>query len=235
MSNTSRLTIAAVLVALLSGCASQNPYDNQGQQSSGGMSKTAKYGGLGALAGAVAGAAINHDNRGKGALIGAAVAGAAGAGYGYYVDKQEEELRRSMQGTGVEVQRQGDTIQLIMPGNITFATDSADIASSFYTPLNNLAGSFRQYNQNSIEIVGHTDSKGTEAYNYRLGQRRADSVAHYLTSRGVPSSVISTNSRGELDPVAPNTLPNGKDNPAGRALNRRVVITVVASEHVISQ
>ena len=61
----------------------------------------------------MAGAAINHDNRGKGALIGAAVAGAAGAGYGYYVDKQEEELRRSMQGTGVEVQRQGDTIQLI--------------------------------------------------------------------------------------------------------------------------
>ena len=56
MSNTSRLTIAAVLVALLSGCASQNPYDNQSQQSSGGMSKTAKYGGLGALAGAVAGA-----------------------------------------------------------------------------------------------------------------------------------------------------------------------------------
>lgn len=79
MSNTSRLTIAAVLVALLSGCASQNPYDNQSQQSSGGMSKTAKYGGLGALAGAVAGAAINHDNRGKGALIGAAVGAAAPA------------------------------------------------------------------------------------------------------------------------------------------------------------
>ena len=87
----------------------------------------------------------------------------------------------------------------------------------------------------SIEIVGHTDSKGTEAYNYQLGHRRADTVANYLAAQGVPSSIISTSSRGELDPVAPNTLPNGKDNPAGRALNRRVVITVTAMEKVISQ
>ena len=220
MSNTSRLTIAAVLVVLLSGCASQNPYDNQGQQSSGGMSKTAKYGGLGALAGAVAGAAINHDHRGKGALIGAAVAGAAGAGYGYYVDKQEEELRRSMQGTGVEVQRQGDTIQLIMPGNITFATDSADIASSFYTPLNNLAGSFRQYNQNSIEIVGHTDSTGNHAYNMGLSQRRAQSVANYLMAQGVDASRLSTRGAGPDQPVASNATADG------RAQNRRVEVTL---------
>ena len=87
----------------------------------------------------------------------------------------------------------------------------------------------------SIEIVGRTDSKGTEAYNYQLGHRRADTVANYLAAQGVPSSIISTSSRGELDPVAPNTLPNGKDNPAGRALNRRVVITVTAMEKVISQ
>ena len=220
MSNTSRLTIAVVLVALLSGCASQNPYDNQSQQSSGGMSKTAKYGGLGALAGAVAGAAINHDNRGKGALIGAAVAGAAGAGYGYYVDKQEEELRRSMQGTGVEVQRQGDTIQLIMPGNITFATDSADIASSFYAPLNNLATSFRQYNQNSIEIVGHTDSTGNHAYNMGLSQRRAQSVANYLTAQGVDASRLSTRGAGPDQPVASNATAEG------RAQNRRVEVTL---------
>ena len=219
MFNTSRLTLAAVLVALVTGCASQNPYDSQ-QQSSGGMSKTAKYGGLGALAGAVAGAAINHDNRGKGALIGAAVAGAAGAGYGYYVDKQEEELRRSMQGTGVEVQRQGDTIQLIMPGNITFATDSADIASSFYAPLNNLAASFRQYNQNSIEIVGHTDSTGNHAYNMSLSQRRAQSVANYLTAQGVDASRLSTRGAGPDQPIASNATADG------RAQNRRVEVTL---------
>ena len=220
MLNPTRLTLAALLVALVTGCASQNPYDSQSQQSSGGMSKTAKYGGLGALAGAVAGAAINHDNRGKGALIGAAVAGAAGAGYGYYVDKQEEELRRSMQGTGVEVQRQGDTIQLIMPGNITFATDSADIASSFYSPLNNLATSFRQYNQNSIEIVGHTDSTGSHAYNMNLSQRRAQSVANYLLAQGVDASRLSTRGAGPDQPVASNATADG------RAQNRRVEVTL---------
>ncbi|CDH44768.1 MAG: OmpA family protein [Candidatus Competibacteraceae bacterium] len=86
-----------------------------------------------------------------------------------------------------------------------------------------------------IRIVGHTDSKGTEEYNMRLGQRRADTVASYLAAKGVPKSIISTRSEGESNPVAPNTLPNGKDNPAGRALNRRVVITVTAAEKVISQ
>lgn len=144
MFTSRRLIVVATAVALLSGCASPNPYDNQGQaDGSTGMSKTAKYGGLGALAGALAGAAIDHNNRGKGALIGAAVVGASAAGYGYYADQQEKKLRASMANTGVEVQRQGDQIKLIMPGNITFATDSANIAPSFYQPLNNLAGSSR--------------------------------------------------------------------------------------------
>ncbi len=223
MFTSSRLILAATLATLMTGCASQNPYDNSqgsGTQNSGGMSKTAKYGGLGALAGAVAGAAINHDNRGKGALIGAVAAGAAGAGYGYYADKQEAELRRSMEGTGVQVERQGDTIQLIMPGNITFATDSADIASSFYSPLNNLANSFRQYNQNSIEIVGHTDSTGNHAYNMSLSQRRAQSVANYLSGQGVDGSRLSTRGAGPDQPVASNA------SPEGRAQNRRVEVTL---------
>ena len=101
-----RLLVVATAVALLSGCASPNPYDgSQGQASNGsesGMSQTAKYGGLGALAGALAGAAIDHNNRGKGALIGAVVAGAGAAGYGYYADQQEKKLRESMANTGVE-------------------------------------------------------------------------------------------------------------------------------------
>lgn len=192
MFTSRRLIIVATAVAMLSGCATSNPYDNQGQaQSSGGMSKTAKYGGLGALAGAVAGAAIDHNHRGKGALIGAAVAGAASAGYGYYADKQEAALRASMANTGVEVQRQGDQIKLIMPGNITFATDSSAIASSFYSPLNNLANSLKQFNQNNIEIVGYTDSTGSRQHNMDLSQQRAQSVATYLTSQGVDQSHLS--------------------------------------------
>ena len=213
-----RLSLIAACSAalLLAGCASQNPYD----QSAPSSNRTATYGGLGALAGAAAGALINHDNRGKGALIGAAVGGAAGAGYGYYADRQEAELRRQMQGTGVEVQRQGDVIQLIMPGNITFATDSAQIASSFYQPLNNLANSFRQYNQNSIEVVGHTDSTGSHSYNMSLSQRRAQSVANYLTANGVPGQRISAYGAGPSQPIASNA------SEAGRAQNRRVEINL---------
>ncbi|VXC79044.1 putative outer membrane lipoprotien [Pseudomonas sp. 8Z] len=213
-----RLSFIALCASalLISGCASQNPYDQSGPTSN----RTATYGGLGALAGAAAGALINHDNRGKGALIGAAVAGAAAAGYGYYADKQEAELRRSMQGTGVEVQRQGDVIQLVMPGNITFATDSAQISSSFYKPLNDLANSLRQYNQNSIEVVGHTDSTGSHAYNMDLSQRRAQGVADYLLAQGVDPSRMSTRGMGPDQPVASN------DTVDGRAQNRRVEVTL---------
>ncbi len=212
-----RFAAALLAASLLSGCASQNPYDQSAQ---GDTNKTAVYGGLGALAGAAAGALINHDNRGKGALIGAAVGAAAGGGYGYYADKQEEELRRQMQGTGVQVQRQGDTIQLIMPGNITFATDSDAIAGSFYAPLNNLANSFRQYNQNSIEIVGHTDNTGSHSYNMSLSQRRAQSVASYLIAQGVDGSRLSTRGAGPDQPIASNATPDG------RAQNRRVEVTL---------
>ncbi|WP_296251174.1 OmpA family protein [Pseudomonas sp. UBA4194] len=216
-----RLITVAAAVALLSGCASQNPYDNQGQaQGSSGVSKTAKYGGLGALAGAVAGAAIDHNSRGKGALIGAAVVGAASAGYGYYADKQEAALRESMANTGVEVQRQGDQIKLIMPGNITFATDSSNISSSFYSPLNNLAGSFKQFNENNIEIVGYTDSTGSRQHNMDLSLQRAQAVSTYLTSQGVDASRLSVRGAGPDQPIASNADANG------RAQNRRVEVNL---------
>ena len=221
MFTTRRLIVVATAVALLSGCASPNPYDNQGQaQNTGGMSNTAKYGGLGALAGALAGAAIDHNNRGKGALIGAAVVGAGAAGYGYYADKQEAALRASMANTGVEVQRQGDQIKLIMPGNITFATDSSAIASSFYAPLNNLAGSLRQFNQNDIEIVGYTDSTGSRQHNIDLSIQRAQSVATYLTSQGVEGTHLSVRGAGPDQPIASNADVNG------RAQNRRVEVNL---------
>lgn len=221
MFTSRRLIVVATAVAMLSGCASQNPYDNQGQaQSSGGVSKTAKYGGLGALAGALAGAAIDHNNRGKGALIGAAVVGAASAGYGYYADKQEAALRESMANTGVEVQRQGDQIKLIMPGNITFATDSSAISSSFYSPLNNLAGSLKQFNQNNIEIIGYTDSTGSRQHNMDLSQQRAQSVSTYLTSQGVDPARLSVRGAGPDQPIASNADVNG------RAQNRRVEVNL---------
>ena len=216
MFKPSRLLIAASTAVLLAGCASQNPYDNQPPSSN----KTATYGGRGALAGAAAGALISHDDRGKGALIGAAIGGASGAGYGYYADKQEAELRQSMQGTGVEVQRQGDQIKLIMPGNITFATDSSEIVSNFYAPLNNLASSFKQFNQSSIEIVAFTDSTGSRQYNMDLSQRRAQSVATYLTAQGVDGTRLSTRGAGPDQSIASNATADG------RAQNRRVEVNL---------
>ena len=219
MALPTRILLASLALATLAGCASPNPYENQGQ-ASGGTSKTAKYGGLGALAGAVAGAAIDHNHRGKGALIGAAAVGAAAAGYGYYADRQEAELRRQMENTGVEVQRQGDDIKLIMPGNITFATDSSNIASNFYTPLNNLASSFKQFNQNSIEVVGYTDSTGARQHNMDLSQRRAQSVANYLGAQGVDMSRVSTRGAGPDQPIASNATAEG------RAQNRRVEVNL---------
>lgn len=217
MLKPSRMLLIATVVATTAGCAVQNPYVRE----DGEMRKSATYGTLGALAGAAVGAATSSKkDRGKGALIGAAVGGAAGGGYGYYADKQEAELRRSMQGTGVEVQRNGDDLKLIMPGNITFATNSADIAGNFYAPLNNLANSFKQYDQNSIEIVGHTDNVGAHQYNYTLSQRRAQSVANYLTAQGVNGMRVTTRGVGPDQPVASNA------SESGRAQNRRVEINL---------
>ncbi|MDY0208202.1 MAG: OmpA family protein [Pseudomonas sp.] len=215
--STSRTLIATSIFALLAGCAGNNPYE--GQQGS--SNKTAIYGGLGALGGAAIGAATSSKkDRGKGALIGAAVAGAAGAGYGYYADKQEAELRRSMQGTGIDVQRDGDNLTLVMPGNVTFATDSATISGNFYGTLNNLVQSFNQYDQNTIEIIGHTDSTGAYQHNLTLSQRRAQSVADYLRNQGVSGNRMSVRGVGPDQPVADN------GSAQGRQQNRRVEINL---------
>jgi hypothetical protein len=125
-----------------------------------------------------------------------------------------------MANTGVEVQRQGDQIKLIMPGNITFATDSANIAPSFYSPLNNLAGSFKQFNQNTIEVVGFTDSTGSRQHNMDLSQRRAQAVSSYLTSQGVDASRVTVRGMGPDQPIASNADANG------RAQNRRVEVNL---------
>lgn len=125
-----------------------------------------------------------------------------------------------MANTGVEVQRQGDQIKLIMPGNITFATDSSAIASSFYSPLNNLAGSLKQFNQNNIEIVGYTDSTGSRQHNMDLSQQRAQSVSTYLTSQGVDPARLSVRGAGPDQPIASNADVNG------RAQNRRVEVNL---------
>jgi OOP family OmpA-OmpF porin len=109
-----------------------------------------------------------------------------------------------------------------------FDFDRSNLKPTGRARLDQLASDIKRAERvSSVKIVGHTDSKGTDAYNMRLGQRRADTVASYLVSRTVPASLIAASSMGESQPVAPNTLPNGRDNPEGRALNRRVEVTTV--------
>lgn len=115
-----------------------------------------------------------------------------------------------------------------------FDFDRATLKPEGRAKLDQLAADLgRVHSVNSITLVGHTDSKGTEAYNQGLSERRAIAVQDYLVSHGVNPSIISAYGEGERNPIAPNTLPDGRDNPAGRAQNRRVEVTVEASEKVM--
>jgi len=175
--------------------------------------------GIGAVAGLLSGGdAVERRQR---AMVGAGVGGLAGAGIGAYQDRQEAALRRDLQGTGVDVVRNGDNITLNMPGNITFAFDSSSLQPQFFPVLDNVANTLTQYNQTVIEVAGHTDNVGTDAYNQTLSQQRANSVATYLTGKGVMQQRMIVVGAGEAHPIASN------DTDAGRAQNRRVEITIV--------
>ncbi|MCL4117058.1 UNVERIFIED_CONTAM: hypothetical protein GTU68_062084 [Idotea baltica] len=200
-----------VCLIFLAACTT-NPFTGEKQ-----ADKAAVYGGAGALGGALLGALAGNS---QGALIGALIGGAAGGGYGYYVDKQESMLRKTLQGTGVRVQRNGDQLKLIMPGNISFATGSANIESNFYPTLNSLVLVFKEFKENGIEIVGYTDSTGSLKTNEKLSNERAKNIESYLTASGVPMGRISSYGQGPSNPIASN------DTVAGRAQNRRVEINL---------
>lgn len=211
--------MTAALTMVMSGCATYT-----GQTSDPNDPNRTQRGALiGAAVGAVAGLLTGDDatERRQRALVGAGVGGLAGGAVGAYQDRQEAELRRQMAGTGVEVVRNGDNITLNMPGNITFAFDSSNLQSQFLPVLDNVAGTLNQYNQTIVEVAGHTDSVGTDAYNQALSQRRANSVAGYLGSRGIMQQRMIVVGAGETRPVASN------DTDSGRAQNRRVEITLV--------
>ncbi len=178
---------------------------------------------IGAAAGAVAGLITGDSSmeRKKRALVGAGLGALAGAGVGSYMDRQEARLRAELERTGVSVTRIGDNITLNMPGNITFATNSADLNANFFDVLNSVSLVVNEYNQTVIEVAGHTDSTGTDAYNQQLSERRASAVAAYLGTRSVLPDRIITVGMGEGRPVATN------DTDVGRQQNRRVELTLV--------
>lgn len=214
-----RKFMCAVLVVGVVGCQTTDPYTGETK-----TNNTSKGAAIGALAGAVLGAAVNHDNRGAGALAGAALGGVAGGGYGYYRDKQEEKLRQELAGSGVDVQRQGENIKLIMPGNVTFRTGSADIQPDFYDTLNSVASSLKEYPDSNVRITGHTDSTGDRMKNQLLSEQRANSVSRYLQSQGVSSYRLQSVGYGDRYPLADNKT------DAGRQQNRRVELEVIPTQ-----
>lgn len=184
--------------------------------------KTKRGAAIGAVVGGIAGAVIgNQSGRNRtGAVVGAAAGAAVGAAVGRRMDKQEQELR---QIEGVEVTRPSEgEINVRLTNDILFDYDSAALRSASRTTLNELGENFRQYPDNFIIVEGHTDSTGTDAYNQRLSEQRASSVADYLIDRGVSASKITVYGFGEARPKAAN------DTAEGRQLNRRVEIHIQA-------
>lgn len=210
------LSVAAVgLLATTSACVT-DPVTGERK-----VSKAAIGAAIGAGAGFLGGDIIGGKGDRTEKIVGAGIGAIAGGAIGSYMDKQEKELREKTRGTGVEVVREGDELQLNMPAGITFAFNSAAIQPQFQGTLNQVAQTLAQYNQTYIDVLGHTDSVGSDAYNQTLSEQRAASVASYLAGQGVNRARIATRGYGETQPVASN------DTEVGRAQNRRVNIRVV--------
>lgn len=207
-----KLFLSFVAASFLAACAT-DPYTGESK-----VSKTAWGTGIGTAAGAGIGALIGGK---KGALIGAGIGAASGAGVGGYMDLQARRLREELVGTGVQVQKNGDQVRLIMPSNITFDTDSAVFKPVFNKILDSVAKVINEFDKTNVQIVGYTDNTGTVAYNNKLSLQRAQAVANYLRLRNVSTARMMVNGMGPNNPIASNAT------AAGREQNRRVEITLI--------
>jgi outer membrane protein OmpA-like peptidoglycan-associated protein len=205
------LTVTIALMGLIaSGCKSMN--------------KTQKGAVIGAAGGGAIGAVIGKaaGNTAMGAIIGAAVGGATGAVIGHKMDKQAEEMKKVL--GDAEVRRVGEGIVIDFKEKVLFGFDRSDLGANAATNLDKLINVLNKYPDTDIKILGHTDNKGTDAYNQGLSERRAASVSSYLKDHGISSSRVSTKGMGENDPIASN------DTEEGRSQNRRVEFVITANE-----
>jgi len=205
------LTLTIAFVGLIaSGCKSMN--------------KTQKGAVIGAAGGGAIGAVIGKaaGNTAMGAIIGAAVGGATGAVIGHKMDKQAEEMKKVL--GDAEVRRVGEGIVIDFKEKVLFGFDRSDLGTNAATNLDKLINVLNKYPDTDIKVLGHTDNKGTDAYNLALSERRANSVSGYLRNHGINSGRISTKGMGENDPIASN------DTEDGRAQNRRVEFVITANE-----
>jgi outer membrane protein OmpA-like peptidoglycan-associated protein len=215
IANRALLAAALAATTLTSACVT-DPVTGERR-----VSRAAIGAGAGVVGGYLLGDLVGGRNDRTEKIVGAGIGGLAGAGIGAYMDRQEQELRRRTAGTDIRVIRQGDDLVLNMPSNVTFATNEASVQPQFRATLDQVADVLKQYNQTYIDVYGHTDSTGSDSYNLSLSQRRAASVADYLTSRGVQSARLGTRGFGETQPIASN------DTEEGKAANRRVEIKLV--------
>lgn len=220
------ITIASL--AAVSGCQTFDPYTGEEK-----TSNTAKGAGIGAGIGAVLAYLKNKDEsskkRKKRMLQAAGIGAIAGGGIGYYMDTQEAKLRKQLRASGVRVERDGDNINLIMPGNITFVTAGHDLNADFYEVLDSVILVLQEFDKTLIVSAGHTDSRGSNEYNQGLSERRANSVAQYLLSKGVVEARIETVGFGETTPIADN------GTAEGRSLNRRVELSLLPITEEVMQ
>lgn len=172
---------------------------------------------LGCLGGAIAGALIN---KGKGAAVGCAGGGAVGGAIGYNMDQQEEELRKELRHSGVKIKRNGNNIELILDGDITFATGSSQVSRSASNSFKSIVKVMNEFEDTNLIISGHTDSLGATQYNQTLSETRAKAVQHKLNSYGLSRNRTFSEGYGELSPLCSN---NSKQ---GRACNRRVELLI---------
>lgn len=206
------LLLATVAAFSLSACTTTGWNSNAVKGGAGGAA-------AGAVAGLVYASVANKDAR-TAALVGAGLGALTGTGVGAYMDRQEAELRNNLSNSGVTVTRQGDQIILNMPSNVTFRTDQSNVEPQFYETLNSVAAVLQKYPKTLVDIYGHTDSTGSDQYNLELSNRRAMSVANYVSGRGVDPRRVYVTGFGESRPIASNA------SESGRAQNRRVEIQI---------
>ena len=186
--------------------------------------KTISRTAIGGVGGVVVGGLLGGLIGGKtGRIIGAGIGGVAGGVVGYKMDQQIKTLREQTAGSGIDVTPTDDgrAILVNLPDGVTFDVGSATLRPSFRATLDQVAVSLRDYPDSLVDVYGHTDSSGSDAFNQRLSEQRAATVMNYLISRGVPAARLRSQGFGETMPVADN------GTPEGRARNRRVEIKIV--------
>src|SRR4051812_18106302 len=174
------------------------------------FTKTQKGAAIGAGAGGTIGALIGKSagNTALGAIIGGAVGGTAGAFIGRSMDKQAAEIKQTV--PGATVVRQGEGILVKFDSGILFDTDRADLKPAARANLEGLATSLKNNPETNILIVGHTDNTGTDTHNMDLSVRRAEAVKSFIVSNNVAASRLSTQGKGETEPIADNTTADGR-------------------------